>query len=405
MKLVYKFNVQYNEQLYRLCEISKNLYNQALYVLKNELKTNNKWLSYYDLNKIMQKTYNLDNQINYRLLKAQVSQQCLKQLDKNVTSYIKSIKDYSKNKNKYKGKPKFPNYKKDVNLLIYPNQSSSIKNGFIYLSKTLKIHIPQYEKYKDRLSKFQQIRILPKLDKSFVIEIIYTCDIKNENLNYDKYASIDLGVNNLVTLLLPEERPILFNGRLIKSKNQYFNKEISRLKSELSKINKRTSKQIRLLYINRENLISDIFHKVSKKIVNKLINNDIGNIVVGYNKGWKDCIQISKRNNQTFVSIPYDKLLKYLAYKCELCGIRINIIEESYTSKCDGLVMEEICKHENYSGKRKKRGLYQSSCGKLINADVNGALNIIRKVVNDSEIISKIINSGWLFQPIKINVL
>ena len=114
MRLVYKFNIKQNNKLYELCKISKNLYNQALYIIKHELKENNKWLNYNDLNKILQNTHNLEGTINYRLLKTQVSQQCLKILDKNIQTYIKSIKDYSKNKDKYNGCPKFPKYKKDV---------------------------------------------------------------------------------------------------------------------------------------------------------------------------------------------------------------------------------------------------------------------------------------------------
>ena len=205
-------------------------------------------------------------------------------------------------------------------------------------------------------------------------------------------------------MILPDEKPILYNGKQLKTKNQYFNKKISNLKSKLSN-NKKTSKQIQELYLKRDNQLSDIFHKLSRMIVNRLIENKIGNIVVGYNKGWKDSINIGKRNNQTFVNISYEKLLSFLQYKCEMCGIKLIINEESYTSKCDGLALEEIRKHETYLGKRVKRGLFQSSIGKLINADVNGSLNILRKVVGDSEITSKIINSGWLFQPVRVNIL
>ena len=406
MRLVYKFNIKQSDRLYELCKISKNLYNQALYIIKKELKENNKWLFYYDLNKILQNTYNLDGQINYRLLKAQVSQQCLKTLDKNIQSYIKSIKDYSKNKSKYNGCPKFPKYKKNLNQLIIPNQSCYIKrDGYLYLERKFKIKIPQFEKYKDKLINFQQVRINPKTNKSFEIEIIYNIENEiNKDLNYELYSSIDLGINNLATLVLPNEKPILFNGKQIKAKNQYFNKEISKLKSKLTN-NQKSSKQIKNLYIKRNNQLTDIFHKLSRIIVNKLVNNKIGNLVVGYNKGWKDSINLGTRNNQTFVSISYEKLLNYLKYKCEMIGIKLIIIEESYTSKCDSLSLESIEQHEKYSGKRIKRGLFQSSIGKLINADVNGSLNILRKVVDDSEIISKIINSGWLFQPIRVNIL
>lgn len=404
MRLVYRFKHKYNEEIYGLCKISKNLYNQGLYLFKQELKDNNKWLFYNDLNKKLQTTTNLEGKINYRLLKAQVSQQCLKLLEKDIKSYIKSVKDFKVNVEKYKSKPRMPRYKKDANLLIYPNQSCTIKNGYINLSKTLKIKIPQYSKYKERLTKFQQVRILPNLDKSLTVEIVYNCEtLKNYNLSHELYASVDLGVNNLATMVLPNNNPILYNGKEIKSRNQYFNKKISKLKSKLND-KKQTSKQIKKLYVKRENQLNDIFHKLSRKMVNKLIENGIGNLVVGYNKGWKDSINIGKRNNQTFVYIPYEKLVDYLKYKCEMCGITFTTVEESYTSKCDALAFEPVQKHERYLGKRVKRGLFKSSTNKVINADVNGALNILRKVSGESACVKQITGSGRLFRPVRENI-
>jgi putative transposase len=147
-----------------------------------------------------------------------------------------------------------------------------------------------------------------------------------------------------------------------------------------------------------------MFHKISREIVNKMIENHIGTIIVGYNKGWKDSIRIGKRNNQIFVGIPFYDLISKLSYKCEKCGITFITREESYTSKCDALAMEPIGRHDSYSGKRIKRGLYQSSVGKTINADVNGALNIMRKVIGDSYP-NEIIDSGRLFRPIKCDIL
>ena len=135
-----------------------------------------------------------------------------------------------------------------------------------------------------------------------------------------------------------------------------------------------------------------------------MIQNKVGNLIIGHNNRWKDSINIGKVNNQNFFMIPFDKLISYLKYKCEMAGINVIDYEESYTSKCDALSLESISKHDNYKGKRIKRGLFQSSVGKLINADVNGALNIMRKVVNDSYV-SKIIDSGQLFRPIKFKDL
>lgn len=223
MRLVYKFNLKYNDRLYELCKISKNLYNQGLYIVKQELNTNNKWLSYYDLNDILSLRVNLEGTINYRLLKAQVSQQCLKTLNKNIKSYVKSIKDYSKNKSKYNGCPKFPHYKKEVNQLIYTNQACSIKGDRLYLSKDFSIRIPQFDVYGERLKSFQQVRVIPKLNKSFVIEIVYIDNsIQNNNLNYSLYSSIDLGIDNLATMIFPNSQPLLFNGKTIKVQEPIF---------------------------------------------------------------------------------------------------------------------------------------------------------------------------------------
>ncbi|MEE3491237.1 MAG: transposase, partial [Methanobrevibacter sp.] len=246
---------------------------------------------------------------------------------------------------------------------------------------------------------------LPKLDGTFTVEIVYICDnVINTDLDYDRYSSMDLGLDNLVTMVMDNEQPLLFNGRQVKAKNQYFNKEISRLKSELGNKQK-TSKQIRRLYVRRDNQMKDIFHKASRKIVNLLTENKVGNLVVGYNKGWKDSINIGRRNNQAFVAVPYERLVNYIKYKCEMCGIKVIVNEESYTSKSDALALESVSKHDEYMGKRVKRGLYQSSTNRLINADVNGALNIMRKVVGDSEYVTRIIGSGWLFRPIRVDIL
>lgn len=402
MRLTYSYNINNSEQLLGLCQISKELYNQALYEIKSNLK-DDKFIFYNELEKIMKTKVNLNNEINYKKLKAQVSQQILMTIDKNMKSYFKSIKDWNKNPKKYKGKPKLPNYKKKYNNLIYPNQSASIKDGYINLSKDIKIFIPQWNKYKDDLTSFNQIRIIPKNDY-IKIEIIYTKKSENKELNYNEYSSIDLGIDNLITLIVSDKTPLLFSGKQIKSFNQFFNKRLSKLNSIKDKQKIKTTKQINILYENRENLIKDIFHKLSRFIVNYLINNKIGTLIIGYNKNWKDSISLGRKTNQKFVQIPYLRLIEYLKYKCEMVGINLITTEESYTSKCDSLSLEEIKKQENYKGKRIKRGLFKSGVNKLINADINGAINIMRKVVDDS-LLNKIINSGLLFNPIKIRNL
>lgn len=339
------------------------------------------------------------------MLKAQCSQQVLKLLDNNIKSYYRSIQDYKKHPNKYKEKPGLPKYRKrgsEFNL-YYPNQSCIIRNGKIILSKKLFVDIPQYEKYSGLLENFKQVRILPNY-AGYRIEVIYEVeDIEIPKSKEEKIASIDLGIDNLATLV-SEDFTYLFSGKFVKSYNKLFNKTLAKLNSikDLQKI-KGTTKRIKKLYYDREQYIEDVFHKISRKIINLLTNSGITKLIVGYNKGWKQGVNIGKRNNQKFTQIPFARLISYLEYKCELAGIEIVTHEESYTSKCDSLAFEAIGKHENYLGKRKKRGLYQSSTGKLINADVNGALNIMRKVVDDSSnYVQRIIDRGLLFNPVRI---
>lgn len=131
---------------------------------------------------------------------------------------------------------------------------------------------------------------------------------------------------------------------------------------------------------------------------------NIGTIIIGLNKEWKQEINIGRRNNQHFVSIPHSKLIDKIVYKANILGINVVIHEESYTSKIDHLAFEPLKKQDTYLGKRKKRGLFQSSVGKLINSDINGAIGIVRKVIGDS-FIEKIIDSGFVFNPVRLNIL
>jgi putative transposase len=376
-----------------MSEISKNLYNQALYTIRQEYKKTKKYLNYIELEKMMKTIKNLEGEINYYLLKTQTSQQILRKLDKDYRSFFKKLKNGDK-------KCKSPKYKKEVNELIFTNQNSKIKNNKIYLSKKLIIQIPEY-KNKDFV-KFQQIRIIPRYNH-FEIEIIYNQEIKQSDVDRNKIASIDLGVNNLATIVSTETKPLIINGRILKSINQWYNKEKARLISikDFQKIKIQT-KRLNKLNERRNNKFRDSMHKISRFIVNFLIENRIGTIVVGLNKNWKNKSDLGHKNNQTFVQIPFNSLISKLRYKCELEGIEFIIHEESYTSKIDHLVFEEMKHQEKYLGKRIKRGLFRSSCKRLINADINGSIGIGRKVFGDSYV-NRIINRGLLFNPLKIN--
>ena len=293
MQLTYKYQINASNELLNLCKISKDLYNQALYEIRTSLSESNRFIFYSELEKIMKNKVNLEGEINYRLLKAQVSQQTLMSLDKNIKSYIKSVKDWSKNRSKYKGMPKLPDYKLIYNNLTFTNQCCQIKNQYIILSKSIKIPIPQW---KDEFDKFQQVRILPK-HNYLEVEIIYDKECYNADVNETSFSSIDLGINNFITLVSENTQPLIINGKQIKSLNQFYNKQKSYLYSIKDKMNLKYTNKLYKLDKNRNNKINDIIHKTSRFIVNYLIKNKIGNLVVGYNEKWKDSIKLGSKTN------------------------------------------------------------------------------------------------------------
>lgn len=207
--------------------------------------------------------------------------------------------------------------------------------------------------------------------------IRFSTSLKQDN---KRYASIDLGLNNLATVGSNVMKPFIINGKPLKSINQFYNKKLAKLKSNL-KDEKKTSNRIKRLHFKRNNKIKDYLHKASRCIINQLVSNSINTLIIGHNKKWKQEINIGSVNNQKFVSIPHSRFIDMLKYKASLEGINVLIQEESYTSKCSFLDNEPIQKHECYKGTRIKRGLFKSKKHGLINADVNGALNILRKVV------------------------
>lgn len=401
MRSVYKFYIRHNDELDKLFCTSNNLYNQALYLFRQRLDTEGTWMWYNDMDKLIKSVTNLEGECNYKLLKSQCSQQILRVLDKNMKSYCKSIKDWKKHPEKYKGIPRMPHYRKRGGMfnLYYTNQSCSIKDGCIKLAKDLSVDIPQWNKYGSRLVKFNQVRLLPN-DCNITVEIVYDYHVQHTDVDKSKCAAIDLGLDNLATMVT-DDGCVIFSGKYLKSYNQYFNKTLSHLQSIKDQQGmKRSTRRIIRMYNKRDRYFEDVFHKVSRQIVDMLVEKKIGMLVVGYNAGWKQNSGMGKMNNQKFVQMPFARLASYLQYKCEMVGIDFVKHEESYTSKCDALALEPIGRHEQYLGRRTKRGLFLSSAGKIINADQNGALNIMRKVVGDSYV-SRIVNKGHSLCPIR----
>jgi IS605 OrfB family transposase len=405
MQLVEKHIIKKNDKNWKqvdyLSFISKNLYNQAIYYIKQNYKETGKFLRYYDIEKYFRLNDLKENE-NYKLLPNNTSQQILMLLDKNLKSFFALLKLWKKDKKSLNGCPKFPKYKdklKGRNILIFTKNQFNIKDGCLNFPKKTKLN---NIKTKVNLKDAQQVRIVPQ-SSCYTIEIIYNFEEVNYELNKDNYLSIDLGVNNLCAIATnqPGLKPLLINGKPLKSINQYANKLIAKEQNQLKKNhNKYSSKNLEKIRLKRQNKISFYLHNVSKYIIQYCVNNDIKNIVIGHNKEWKQECNIGKRNNQNFVQIPFNTLIQQVQYKAKMVGINVIITEESYTSKVDHLAFEEMKHQENYLGKRIKRGLFSSSKKLLLNADINAAIGILRKVIGNDFINQ--LNRGCVTQPLKV---
>lgn len=376
-KHIIKPNNKYYSLLDEFCYKSKNLYNCANYIIRQEFINNGKWIRYNDLDKLLKQEGNNFDYKNMPL--ASTSQQCLKLLDKNWKSFFQSIKDYNKNSNKYLGRPKLPKYKqKDSrNLIVLTNQNCKISKNIIKFPKAFKGF---YLKTKIN-NNLQQVRIISK-DKYIVIEVVYKTEDIQLLQDNNRYIGIDLGLDNFATItnncgLIP----LVINGKGLKSINQYYNKQMSHYKSIAKKLNKLDyTNRMRRLTFKRNNKVEDYIHKASRFVVDYCRNNEINTIVIGNNKNWKQNSKMSKRVNQNFISIPYYSFIQKVQYKAEEFGIQVIITEESYTSGTSFLDNELPIKENYNKSRRKYRGLFVSNNGTKINADVNGSYQIIKKV-------------------------
>lgn len=394
MRLVEKHIVKDN-RFEDICLKSGLLYNYVLYNVRQGI-FNEEYLKEYEFSTKLCK----ENQFDFRNLPSAISQQVVAQVFSNIKGWIKSKKEFEKNPSKFHSKPKLPNYKKGEkqNMVVFTTSACRVKNGYIYFVK----NIIQPIKTKIGDNKLCQVRIIPQAT-CYVVEVIYEKKGQDLNLNKDNVLSIDLGLNNLCSCINNvEKQPFIVNGRIMKSFNQWYNKRKAKLMSFAG--DKGTSKRLRQLNNYRNFWIEDHIHKVSRFIINYCVDNNIGSLVVGLNKGWKQEINLGKKTNQKFVEIPFSRLIDKISYKCKLVGISFYLSEESYTSKVDHLAFEELGKHDVYLGKKKKRGLFQSSVNKLINADINGAIGIGRKVFGDSYV-NRIIDSGLAFNPVRVNIV
>lgn len=396
MRLVERHIVKDN-RFEDICLKSGLLYNYVLYNVRQGIFSGN-YLKEYEFSTKLGR----ENQFDFRNLPCHVSQQVVKQVFQNVNSWIRLKKDFEKNPSKYNNhRPHLPKYKKGKkqNMVVFDSTNCRIKDdGFIHFVKDI------IEPIKTNINKYdiKQVRIIPQAT-CYVVEVIYERKEEDLNLNKGNFLSIDLGLNNLCTCINNVGvNPFIINGKVIKSVNQWFNKTKAKLMSFAG--DKGTSKRISEITLFRNCWIDDKIHKISRYIIDFCVSNNIGKIIIGLNKEWKQEVNIGRINNQHFVSIPHSRLIDKIIYKAKLFEIEVIIHEESYTSKVDHLAFEPLNKHDVYLGKRIKRGLFQSSIGRLLNADVNGAIGIARKVFGDS-CVDMIISSGLAFNPVRINIL
>lgn len=395
MRLVERHIVKDN-RFEDVCLKSGLLYNYVLFNVRQGIFSGD-YINEYEFSTKLCK----ENQVDFRNLPSVVSQQVVAQVFSVTKSWMKSKKEYEKNPSKFLSRPKLPKYErgKKQNMVVFTTSACRLKSdGYIHFVKNIISPI------KTRIgdNKLCQVRIIPQAT-CYVVEVIYEKKEQDLNLNKDNVLSIDLGLNNICTCISNVGiSPFIVNGKVIKSFNQWYNKKKARLMSLIG--DKGTSRRINKMTCYRNCWISDKIHKISRYIIDICRSNNIGTIVIGQNRGWKQEINLGKRINQKFVEIPFSDLINKISYKAKLIGINLITHEESYTSKIDHMAFEPLKKQDAYLGKRKRRGLFQSSIGKLINADINGAIGIGRKVFGDSYV-SRIIDSGLAFNPIRINIL
>jgi len=396
-----------------VCREAKTIYNCASYLMRQSF-FDGQLISWATADKL------LKNEVSghpaYSAIPNAMSQAIIKKLGDDWKGYFAALAEWKKAPDKFKAKPKMPGYARHSKTASMPFQHLSCSDNRVQFPKKsgiLPIEIRCCEKQalkaKGAEKIIQEIRFVPH-GSCYWLEVVYEkseahCDKSRVLLDKNKYLSLDLGINNLATLVSdqPGFVPVLINGRAVKSMNHLYNKDLAKLRANGH------AKLIEAKSVRRFCWINDHFHKVSRFVIQTCLEQDIGTLVIGYNPGWKQDVDIGKVNNQKFVSIPHAKLIEQLRYKDEEYGIQVIVREESYTSKASALDLDAVPTYSTsgvkhlFSGRRVKRGLYRASNGMEINADVNGALNILRKEIG-GRFMKAVADEGLVFRPKRITL-
>jgi putative transposase len=363
-------------ELDNLCFLSKNLYNSTLYAIRQHFFNTGEYLGYNAVNA----DFTHNSQPDYTALPRKVSKLTQMLVDKAFKSFFALVKAKKDGKLDADFKVRIPKYLDSVKgrqVVEYTKQALSfLEKGFIKLSGTsIKIRTDK--------ENVNFIRVVPKENKLIMVEVGYEQPLEYKETG--NTAAIDLGINNLATITSDSFSPFIVNGKPLKSINQFYNKRLAELKpkQDLSGSKRKTTNRINILTRKRNSKVDDYLHKASREITNHLVSNDVNTLVIGYNKGWKQDVNLGKVNNQKFVQIPFLRFIQMLEYKCALVGITVELRNEAYTSKCSFLDNEEVEKHKTYQGNRIKRGLFKSSDGSTVNADVNASFNILKQYLQE----------------------
>jgi putative transposase len=366
---------------------SKNLYNQANYQIRQAFLHGGKYLPYVEI------FHRVKHHEAYCALPRKVSNSILIQLHKNWVAFFKATEAYQEDPSKCVGRPNIPGYKdkeKGRNILIYDMQAickRALKRGMVAPSG-LAIEIPTKQTRKT----IDQVRIVPRLD-GYMVEVVYQKAEEQSAVDPSLLAALDLGVNTLAAVTSTKQgfKPLLVNGRPLKSVNQSYNKQRAHHQQHLAKANRFTSRQLDRITTKRTRRVNAYLHTASRRIINLLVEEGIGTMVVGKNPLWKQEVEMGRKNNQEFVQIPHARFIEMLTYKAKLVGIQVVVQEESYTSKASFLDRDSIPTYDpnraekpRFSGKRETHGLYRALNGRRIHADINGSYNIARKAFPDS---------------------
>lgn len=420
-----------DQQLDRISHLANNLYNEALYLLRQQWFKHHQFQKMSWLNRIFKNRYEqrcnmLYNEFPYR----QSAQQTLSEVTSVWYAWSQALKAYRKNPHKFTSRPRVPGYlKKGGRHIFYvTNQNAKIKDGCLLIQPRngqLRFKL----KLRNNIKQLQRVAFKPLSKRRFKVIVQYkTNKVINYKPDNGRYMGIDPGIDNAFACVIndPKVQPLIINGRGIKSINQFYNKRLAKLNHYHAVNNqcyamKPTKQGLKPIYYYsksqqslvdwRNSKVYGFCHYASKRIVDYALSNDVNTIVIGKNKGWKRSTDMGKKNNQNFVGLPHAKMIDMITYKANLAGITVIRTNESYTSQTSFLDHEKPCKQNgNYQRKAKglapanrriHRGLFKSNHGILLNADVNGAFQIMRKVFPEVSFAEGIV--GVVLRPVKVS--